>query len=304
MSKLHYRIGTRGSKLAMVQTQLTINLLRCFEPEAQFSIEIISSRGDLHCETPIRNLGEKGLFTAELEKQLLNGKVDIVVHSAKDLPTQETAGLQIAAYCSRLDPSEVLISRDNLKLMDLPKGAVVGTSSPRRMFQLARLRSDLTFTEIRGNVDTRIRKVREGQFDATIMARAGLLRLGLENEIAEVFSLAVILPAASQGVLALQCRQDDHRVSSLLTLANHEPTARCVHAERRVLNLLEAGCSCPLGVLASYPLTESLSTVRPMQLRACLCDPETNEQINAEAHGPADHWQELSNQVAERLRQE
>ncbi|NLE30250.1 MAG: hydroxymethylbilane synthase [Phycisphaerae bacterium] len=297
-----YRIGTRGSKLALAQTQLTINLLRSLEPQADFTIEIIASRGDIHCETPIQNLGEQGLFTAELEKQLLDGRVDIVVHSAKDLPTQMPAGLTIAAYSARIDPREVLISRDNIKLTDLPPGARIGTSSPRRKTQLAQWRSDLTFTDIRGNVDTRIRKVRQGDYQATIMAHAGLLRLNLDNEVAEVFSPEMILPAAGQGALALQCRRNDQRVCSLLSLANHEPTAQCVRAERRVLKLLEAGCSCPIGVLAGFPPDTSTPKNRPMMLRACRCDPETNARIDAHALGPAEDWQTLAQQVADRLR--
>jgi hydroxymethylbilane synthase len=298
MTPLHYRIGTRGSKLAITQTQIAIDLLHAFVPDVVFPIEIIASHGDIHSQTPIQNLGEKGLFTAELEKQLLAGTVDFVVHSAKDLPTQRTPGLTIAAYPKRADPSEVLVSRNHLKFADLPPSAIIGTSSPRRKCQLARLRSDLTFADIRGNVDTRIRKVREGHFDAAVMARAGLHRLGLETEIAEVFSTDLILPAAGQGALAIQCRSDDRNLISLLSSVNHEPTAIGVQAERKILEWLEAGCSCPIGVLAQ------ISSDGSMTLRACLCDPATNDRIDAQASGSADHWQALVQKVAGRLQQE
>jgi hydroxymethylbilane synthase len=153
----------------------------------------------------------------------------------------------------------------------------------------------LTFADIRGNVDTRIRKVREGHFDATIMARAGLHRLNLETEIAEAFSTDLILPAAGQGALAIQCRSDDRNVRSLLSSVNHEPTATCVMAERKILEWLEAGCSCPIGVLAEISSNDLIT------LRACLCDPTTNDRIDAQACGSTANWQNLAKQIADRL---
>jgi hydroxymethylbilane synthase len=301
MSRAHYIIGTRGSKLALIQTRQVVDLLRSFEPEAEFIVEIISSRGDIHSETPIHELGEKGLFTADLEAGLLEGRIDIAVHSAKDLPTEMTEGLSIAAYTQRIDPRDALVSQHGQKLAELPKGAVIGTSSPRRRYHLSACRGDLIFADIRGNVDTRIRKIHEGHYRGVVMACAGLIRMGLIGEVAEIFPLDVILPAAGQGALAVQCRHDDLRVFRLLELMNHEPTTRAVSAERAVLRILEAGCSWPIGVYAAFPESDTAERTRHLFLQASLYDETTKQFRKARSWGSPEHWHDLAEKVAEQL---
>ncbi len=303
MSKAKYRIGTRGSKLALAQTQLVIDLLRTFEPGADFSIEIITTRGEMDEKVPLSQIGGKGLFTAELEQALVKKQVDIAVHSAKDLPTEISNGLTIAAFTARIDPREALISQHGEKLANLPKGAIIGTSSLRRRFLLAMVRPDLNFVNFRGNVDTRLKKVRTGEVAGTVMACAGLIRLGLIHEAAEIFPLEVILPAAGQGALALQCRHDDLRSFRLLELANHEPTAWSVMAERAVLKYLQAGCSWPLGVSASYPQGTSSEGGRQMHLQVVMQDPASGKVKKAEAWGPPHRWQSLAEQAAKEIQE-
>lgn len=290
-----YRIGTRGSKLAMIQTRQVMDRLQQLMPDAIFDPVVISSRGDIHSDVPISALGQRGLFTAELERELLERRIDLAVHSAKDLPTESTDGLLIGAYCERIDPRETLITQHGETLETLPKNALIGTSSPRRRFQLANLRSDLRFEEIRGNVDTRIQKVRSGPYQATVMAAAGLIRMGLFGEVAEVFSLDQMLPAAGQGALAVQCRHDDYHLLSLLQEINHEPTEQAVSAERAVLHILEAGCSCPIGVYAEVSKSQ-------MVLRASLYESGGTAIKHAESSGLSEKWGDLAKTVAERLR--
>ncbi len=301
MSKPKYRIGTRGSKLALAQTQQVIDLLRSFEPEAEFSIEIITTRGEIDDKKPLAEIGGKGLFTAELEQALLKKHVDMAVHSAKDLPTEIPVGLTIAAYTARIDPREALISQHGEKLMKLPRGAIIGTSSPRRRFQLARLRSDLNFVNFRGNVDTRLKKVRSGEVAATVMACAGLIRVGMIHEATEVFPLDLILPAAGQGALALQCRHDDLRCFRLLELANHQPTAWSVLAERAVLKYLQAGCAWPVGISASFPHGFSSRGARKMYLQVILQNPKSGQPKKAEIWGAPRRWRSLAEEVSRSL---
>ncbi len=290
-----YRIGTRGSKLAIIQTRQVMDRLQQLMPDAIFDPVVISSRGDIHSDVPISALGQRGLFTAELERELLERRIDLAVHSAKDMPTESTEGLLIGAYCERIDPRETLISQNGWTLATLPKNALIGTSSPRRRFQLANLRSDLRFEEIRGNVDTRIQKVRNGPYQATVMAAAGLIRMGLLGQAAEIFSLDQMLPAAGQGALAVQCRHDDYHLLSLLQEINHEPTEQAVSAERAVLHILEAGCSCPIGVYAEVSKSQ-------MILRASLYESGGTAIKHAESSGLSEKWGDLAKTVAERLR--
>jgi len=303
MSKLNYRIGTRGSKLALTQTQMVIDLLRSFEPRAEFTIEIITTRGEQDEKNPLAALGGQGVFTAELEQALLRNEVDIAVHSTKDLPTTLAEGLAIAAYTARTDPREALITQHNEPLAALPRGATIGTSSPRRRFQLARLRGDLTFVNFRGNVDTRLRKFRTGEVSGTVMACAGLIRLGMIQEAAEIFPLDAILPAAGQGALALECRHDDMKTFRLLELANHLPTAQSVMAEREVLKFMQAGCSWPIGVYASFPFPPGSPTdgERKMFLQAVIHDPKSGQLKRAEGWGPGIRWHELAEEISRKL---
>ncbi len=245
-------IGTRGSLLAMAQTNVVADALRAAWPELDVQVRKIITRGDRQQKVALPQIGGKGLFTAELEAALLDGSIDLAVHSAKDLPTDMPDGIILAATPQREDPRDALISREALALEDLPEGALIGTSSLRRQAQLRRIRPDLRFTVLRGNVDTRIRKVLQRQdCDATLLAMAGLRRTDLTEHVTQALELDVMLPAAGQGALALQARADDERVLALLEPVHHPPTAECVVCERAVIEALQGGCQAPIGVHAS-----------------------------------------------------
>ncbi len=298
MGKPRYRIGTRGTRLTLAQTQEVIELLRSFEPEAEFLIEIVATS-----ETKNENGGHQvEAYTEELQKALIENRIDIAVHSAKDLPTDCKPGTSIAAYTHRIDPREVLVSHHNEKLTELPQGAIVGVNSLRRRIQIARLRPDLKFAEIYGTVESRIRKVRAGEYHGIITANAALIRLGLNNEANDVFPLDLILPAAGQGAVALQCRHDDLRVFSFLELANYQPTAWAIQAERMVLKQLELDRNAPIGVSASYSHEGPLTGTRKLRLQAALFDPETNQRYYAEEWGEPKDWINIAESVANQLK--
>jgi len=301
MAQPRYRIGTRGSKLALAQTQQVIDLLRSFDPEAEFPVEIIATASNYEGAIPRAESTGPAAFTAELEQALLEDKIDIAVHSAKDLPVEAAPGLTIAAYTARLDPREALICQHGEALMDLPPGGIVGVSSLRRQFQLSFLRPDLNFVALRGNLDVRLRKVRHGEYQSTVVERAGLIRLGLASAAAQILPLDLILPAAGQGALALQCRHDDMHCFQLLELANHEPTAWGVLAERTVLRQLKGNPSWAVGVSASFPYGQSEKTGRRMLVQAVAFDPGTGKRSKGRASGRVAEWHDLAMRVADQL---
>lgn len=240
------RIGTRGSALALWQTNHVASILKeRFGYEAE--IVKIKTTGDKILDSPLAKIGSKGLFVKEIEVALLEGRVDIAVHSAKDVPTEQPKGLVIAAFLKREDPRDALISRSGQKLLELPEGSVVGTSSLRRRAQLLHLRPDLKLVDVRGNVDTRLRKMSKGQFDAIILAKAGLKRMGHESDITEVIDTDLMLPAVGQGSIAVECRQDDEEMLAVLKEVSDFETEVAVRAERALLRYLEGGCQVPIG---------------------------------------------------------
>lgn len=244
-------LGTRGSELALTQSKWVAARLREAHPGLDVALEIFSTAGDRILDRPLPAIGGKGLFTRELEEALLDGRIDGAVHSLKDLPTENPPGLAIGAVPRRENPADVLVTRFGGGLESLPEGAVVGTSSPRRRAQLARLRPDLRFTDLRGNVPTRLRKVREGVVDATVLAAAGLSRLGLLDGLdARAMPPELMLCAPGQGALALQIRADDGRMAALAAALHDYATADAAAAERAVLARLGVGCSAPVGALA------------------------------------------------------
>jgi len=236
------RLGARGSALSLAQAEL---VQRALGGASAVEIVTVRTTGDrLSAEgAPI---GWKGDFTRELDEALLGGRIDFAVHSLKDVPSGLPAGLVLAAVPQREDPSDVLLSEPRRPFADLPQGARVGTSSPRRQAQLRAARADLAVLEARGNVDTRIRRLREGRFDAIVLARAGLARLGRLGEIAEIFPEDVMLPAVGQGALAIVTRADDAATSAAVRTLDHAPSHREVLAERSFLAALEAGCRAPV----------------------------------------------------------
>ena len=245
-------IGSRGSKLALWQAEQARTLLVNSHPSLTVSIEIIKTTGDVKPD-PLSVIGGKGVFTKELEEALLGGRIDLAVHSLKDLPTSLPDGLSISAICERDDPRDALVLKNRgriASLYDLPAKAVVGTSSPRRLSQLKSLRSDVLVKDLRGNVDTRIRKLDEGQYDALILAAAGLNRLGLHDRISLAISIGEMLPAVGQGAIAIETRSDDQSVIETVSRLDHENTSIACRAERSLLRNLGGGCQLPIAAHA------------------------------------------------------
>ena len=243
-------IGSRGSKLALLYAQKAKDQIIEKTNLSKNDIEIksITTKGDQVKNTRLSDIGGKGLFSTEIEKELENKNIDIAVHALKDMPAIETTGLRTDTFLERNDPREILITTNKKKLNDLKLKSIIGTSSFRREFQIKKLRSDLTCKIIRGNVDTRIKKLKNGDYDAIILSYAGIKNLNLENEIAEVFSVQEIIPSAGQGIIALQCREIDKDIISILKKVNHEETYKRAHAERNVLKVLEGDCQTAIGV--------------------------------------------------------
>jgi hydroxymethylbilane synthase len=243
-------IGTRASKLALVQTHMIRDQLLAAYADLAVEIEHITTKGDLILDRPLSAIGDKGLFVTEIEDALRAGRIDLAVHSAKDLPSELPPDMQLAAFPPRADPRDALIARDHLRLADLPVGARVGTSSLRRACQLRHLRPDLRIGDLRGNVDTRLRKLHEGQYDAIVLAAAGLERLGWAGEISEYLDPSVMLPAVSQGILGIEIRAGDHATAALLAVLDHPAARLAATAERAFLARIGGGCQVPIGAYA------------------------------------------------------
>ncbi len=240
-------LGSRGSKLALWQTRSVAQQLQSFFPELVLEIKIIETTGDAILETALSKIGDKGLFTKQIEEKLINGEIDIAVHSLKDLPTTLPDGLKIGAVTAREIPNDALISTKYNSIDDLPNNATVATGSLRRKSQLLAYRADLKIVEIRGNVPTRIKKMVETNIDATILAFAGVHRLGLDSYIKQKIPFEIMLPAVAQGVIGIEIRTVDAETAELLSAINDEDTEICVLAERSFLRTLEGGCQVPIG---------------------------------------------------------
>ena len=242
-------IGSRGSKLALLYAQKakdTIIQKTNISDENVF-IKIITTKGDQVKDVRLSEFGGKGLFSSNIEKELQDKNIDIAVHALKDLPAIETEGLITDTFLERNDPKEILISRDKKKLKELNVNSIVGTSSYRREFQIKKIRPDINCKLLRGNVDTRIKKLKEGKYDAIILSAAGIRYLELESEITETFTTKEIIPSAGQGIIALQCRVDDSKIISLLKKINHDETYKRAYAERNILKVLEGDCETAIG---------------------------------------------------------
>lgn len=244
------RIGTRASKLARAQAEMVQAALAANHPELTFETVAMTTAGDRELHKKLTDWGYKGLFTKELEDLLLAGDIDIAVHSMKDMPSVLPAGLTIAAMLPRADVRDAWISPHYASLAELPQGAVVGTSSTRRAAQLLYKRPDVTIVPLRGNVETRLRKLDEGVATATFLAAAGLNRLGLSQHIRSLLPVEEFLPAAAQGAVGIECMSTRADISERLAGINHQPTFTCVTAERAMLNVLDGSCRTPIGGLA------------------------------------------------------
>ena len=246
-------IGSRGSKLALIYAERSKSKILEFAPHFGFEdvvIKKITTTGDIIQDKRLSEAGGKGLFSKKIEEELLEEKIDLAVHALKDMPSNETKGLITNCFLERNDPREILISKDNKTIKDLVPNSIIGTSSFRREFQLKKIREDLNYKLIRGNVDTRIKKLKDNLYDAIILSYAGIQSLNLKENISQTFSTSEIIPSAGQGVVALQCRENDKELINLLSKVNHQLTHSCVLAERNVLKVLEGDCETAVGAHA------------------------------------------------------
>lgn len=287
-------VGTRGSALALRQAREVVAGLRALDPSLEAEERLVRTHGDEVRDRPLYLVGQRGAFVKRLEEALLQGEVDLAVHSLKDLPVEETEGLVLAAIPPRADPRDALVSREGVGLGDLPPGATVGTSSRRRGAQVRHLRPDLLLEDLRGNLDTRLRKVREGEVDATVLAAAGLERLDLSSAIAERFDVEVLVPAPGQGALAVQVRKGDRALWALASALDHAPTRQAVLAERAFLKRVGGGCALPIGAYAE---------VRgdALWLLAMLASVDGGVLVKGMWEGPAEAWEALVVQAASEL---
>lgn len=291
------RIATRESQLALWQANYVRNALQGSHHDLQVNLVPMTSRGDQLLDIPLAKVGGKGLFVKELETALLDGVADIAVHSMKDVPMEFPEGLELGVICEREDPSDALVCNRFPNLDALPAGALVGTSSLRRECQLRQLRPDLRIAFLRGNVNTRLRKLDQGDYDAIILASAGLIRLGLGQRIAQPLPLELSLPAGGQGAVGVELRSDDTETASLLSVLNHTATAHCVRAERALITRLQGGCQVPIACFAEYETPGS----NQLYLRGLVGRPDGSTILRAQARGPDLKAEALGIAVAEDL---
>ena len=256
MTPLILRLATRRSKLALAQARAYVDTLKATDPTLQVEELHIVTTGDKIQDRPLQDLGGKGLFIKEVEEALLDRRASFAVHSIKDVPAELAPSLCLAAMPKREDPRDALLSREGASLADLPQGAKVGTSSLRRRTMLLRARPDLTILPLRGNVDTRLRKLAEGQVDAIVLAAAGLVRLGLAAQATEILEPDASLPAVGQGALGIECREDDEQVRALLATTDDQNTRICVTAERAFMAAVGGSCQLPVAAYAEREGTD------------------------------------------------
>lgn len=288
------RIGTRQSPLALWQTHWAVDRLRLADPAVEVDIVPIRTTGDRAVDLPLGQIGDKGLFVKDLEVALLDGRIDLAVHSLKDLPSSITSGLRIAAVGPREDPRDVIVSRTGAVLAALPAGAAVGTSSARRTAQILAARPDLDVVPLRGNVDTRLAKIRRGECDAGILAAAGLIRLDRAAEITEYLDPGICLPAPGQGAIACEIRADDAVLGDLLTAIDDPAAHLASRTERACTARLTGGCQIPVAAYAEVDAAE-------IRLRALVADPSGSRVLRADRRGSIADPERLGRAVAEDL---
>jgi|TARA_Y100000816_G_scaffold111535_1_gene78043 hydroxymethylbilane synthase len=289
-------IGSRGSKLAMIYAEnVKAKLAEVFFKDIE--IKKIVTSGDENQKDRLSEIGGKGLFSSKIENELINSRIDIAVHALKDMPSNETGGLQTNCFLQRNDPREVLISKNKIKFNDLNKNSIVGTSSFRREFQLKNKRNDLNYKLIRGNVDTRIDKLNKNLYDAVILSLAGISCLDLNEHITEIFSTEQIIPSVGQGVIAIQCKSDDKDIEKILQKINHETTFKCVQAERNVLKVLEGDCQTAVGAI-------SLIKENNITLEAELFSLDGRERFYCKSSKDIKYAAELGIEIGENLKKQ
>lgn len=289
------RIGTRKSPLALWQAEFVRDELLKIEPGLGVELVKLTTQGDKLLDTSLAKVGGKGLFIKELEQRLIDRTADIAVHSLKDVTVNLPEGLSLVAYCKRADPHDAFVSNTFAALDDLPDGARVGTSSLRRQCQLAARYPRLQIIGLRGNVNTRLAKLDAGEYDAIILAAAGLTRLGMQDRIREIISAEVLLPAVGQGVVCIECRSDDNDVIETVASLNDSDTEICAIAERAVNSALEGGCQVPIGAYAE------ILAGRQLLVRGLVGDPDGTEVLHARETGPMDDAAAIGRKVAQSL---
>jgi hydroxymethylbilane synthase len=294
MSNNLLRIATRKSQLALWQAEYVSKLLKRHHPELEIELVRLTTQGDKILDTPLAKVGGKGLFVKELEVGMLKGEADIAVHSMKDVPVELPDGLHLPVICPREDPRDAFVSNEHETFYSLPQGARVGTSSLRRQCQIRAARPDLEILDLRGNVNTRLAKLDAGDYDAIILATAGLVRLGMEDRIRERLSPEVSLPAIGQGAIGIECRNDDARVNNLIQPLHDRETALRVTAERAMNAGLNGGCQVPIAGFAEI-------SHDALMLRGLVGEPDGSKIIRAEIAGPTDNAQEMGQVLAEDL---
>jgi hydroxymethylbilane synthase len=291
------RIATRESQLALWQAEFIKAELLAAHPGLTVELLGMTTRGDQILDSPLSKVGGKGLFVKELETALLEDRADIAVHSMKDVPMEFPYGLGLAIICQREDPSDAFVSNHYATVQDLPTGSRVGTSSLRRQCQLREQRPDLQVIDLRGNVNTRLRKMDDGEYDAIILASAGLMRLGMESRIAERMSSIVSLPAGGQGAVGVETRSDDERIKQLLAPLHHQPSAECVSAERAMNLRLQGGCQVPIACFA----IENPDNPEELWLRGLVGSPDGTQMLRSDRRAGKASAEALGIAVAEDL---
>ncbi|HEU4685725.1 MAG TPA: hydroxymethylbilane synthase [Nitrospira sp.] len=287
-------LGTRGSQLAVHQSEWVRDRLQELAPGVSITLRRIQTSGDKIVDVPLAKVGGKGLFVKEIEEALLSGEIDLAVHSMKDVPAELQPGLALLAVPQREDPRDALVSREARGFAELPRHAKIGTSSLRRQAQLLKARPDLSITTLRGNLDTRLRKLREGQFDAIVLAAAGLRRLGWDHHITEYLDPDICLPAIGQGALGIEGRQDDEFLRGLLRGLDHEETRMTVLAERALLQRLQGGCQVPIAAHATLRGAE-------MRVEGLVASLDGRDVIREHLQGASGDPESLGVHLAERL---
>ncbi len=283
-------IGTRGSKLAMLQAESVSDRLISLYPAYRFEVATVSTTGDRNTDVSLEQLGGQGVFVKELEEALLRGDIDIAVHSLKDMLTIIPEGLCLAAVPERVDPRDAIISPFG-GLRDVPHGARVGTGSPRRGIQIRAMRPDIEISDLRGNIDTRIKKAFLGELDGIVIAAAALIRLGLEKKITEYLPEDAMVPAVGQGALGIETRSGDEDLVALASTVNHEPTWRAVSAERAFLREMGGGCRAPIAALGNID-------GRTLRLRGIAASPDGSEILREKMEGSAERAEEVGKEMA------
>jgi hydroxymethylbilane synthase len=290
-------IGARGSKLALIYAERTKKILLKDQEIENIEVRPIVTTGDIIKDVRLSETGGKGLFCKTIEEELLDKKIDIAVHALKDMPITEKGGLLTNCFLERNDPREILISNKNEDIKTLKSNSVIGTSSFRREFQIKKIRKDLNCKLIRGNVDSRINKLNENLYDAIILSYAGIKSLGLVEKITQTFSTSEIIPSAGQGVIALQCREDDHKLISILNKINHEQTYNCIKAERNVLKVLDGNCETAVGAFAEIKDDK-------INLEVELFSLDGNKRFYSKSSRSLEQASELGIEVGEKLKKE